>query len=84
LESVKPETLRIPTANLSNALGGRLSGVIAVQRSGEPGADGASFFIRGVSTFSGATNPLILLDGVAISKGDLDALAPEVIESFSP
>lgn len=83
LESVKPETLRIPTANLSNALGGRLSGVIAVQRSGEPGADGASFFIRGVSTFSGATNPLILLDGVAISKGDLDALAPEVIESFS-
>ena len=83
LTSIKPEELRIPTSNLSNALAGKLAGVVAFQRSGEPGADGASFYIRGISTFSGATNPLIILDGVAVSSGDLNALAPEVIESFS-
>ncbi|RPD47471.1 TonB-dependent receptor [Paracnuella aquatica] len=83
IQSVKPEELRIPTSNLSNSFAGKLAGVIAVQRSGQPGADGASFFIRGISTFSGATNPLIILDGVAVSAGDLNALAPEVIESFS-
>lgn len=83
LTTIKPEELRIPTSNLSNALAGKLAGVVAFQRSGEPGADGASFYIRGISTFSGATNPLIILDGVAVSSGDLNALAPEVIESFS-
>ncbi|WP_017259076.1 TonB-dependent receptor [Pedobacter arcticus] len=83
LTTIKPEELRIPTSNLSNALAGKLAGVIAFQRSGEPGADGASFYIRGISTFSGATSPLIVLDGVAVSQGDLNALAPEVIESFS-
>lgn len=83
LTTIKPEELRIPTSNLSNALAGKLAGVVAFQRSGEPGADGASFYIRGISTFSGATSPLIILDGVAVSSGDLNALAPEVIESFS-
>ncbi|MEE1945023.1 TonB-dependent receptor [Pedobacter sp. KR3-3] len=83
LTSIKPEELKVPTSNLSNAIAGKLAGVVAYQRTGEPGADGASFFIRGISTFSGATNPLIILDGVAISAGDLNALAPEVIESFS-
>lgn len=62
---------------------GRLSGVIAVQRSGEPGADGSNFWIRGKSTFSDATGALIVLDGVEISAGDLNALDPEVIEGFS-
>lgn len=83
LTTIKPEDLRIPSSNLSNALAGKLAGVVAFQRSGEPGADGATFYIRGISTFSGATNPLIILDGVAVSSGDLNALAPEVIESFS-
>ncbi|RZK58114.1 MAG: TonB-dependent receptor [Pedobacter sp.] len=83
LTTIKPEELRIPTSNLSNALAGKLAGVVAYQRSGEPGADGATFYIRGISTFSGATSPLIILDGVAVSSGDLNALAPEVIESFS-
>lgn len=83
LTTIKPDDLRIPSSNLSNALAGKLAGVVAFQRSGEPGADGATFYIRGISTFSGATNPLIILDGVAVSSGDLNALAPEVIESFS-
>lgn len=83
VQSIKPSDLKVPSSNLSTGFAGRLSGVIAVQRSGEPGADGADFWIRGVSTFSGATSPLIVIDGVEVSSGDLNALDPEVIESFS-
>lgn len=81
IQSVRPADLKVPTANLSTAFAGRLSGVISYQRSGEPGNNGADFFIRGVATMNSAT-PLIVLDGVEISKADLNALDPEVIESF--
>lgn len=67
VSQVRSEDLRVPSASLSSSFAGRLSGVIAVQRSGEPGADGADFWIRGKSTFSGATGALIVLDGVEIS-----------------
>lgn len=77
------EALRTPTGQLSNSFAGQLAGVTAFQRSGEPGANAAEFYIRGISTFSGATSPLIIIDGVEASQGDLNALAPEVIESFS-
>ena len=80
---VRPAELKVPSSSLSTSFAGRLSGVIAVQRSGEPGADGADFWIRGKSTFSGATGALIILDGVEISSAELNALDPEVIESFS-
>ena len=83
VQVVKPEQLKVPSSNLSSGFAGRLAGVVAVQRSGEPGADGADFWIRGVSTFSGMTSPLIVIDGVEASSGDLNALAPEVIEGFS-
>lgn len=83
VQQVKPSDLKVPTSNLSSSFAGRLSGVIAVSRSGEPGADGANFWIRGASTFSGATNPLIVLDGVEIDAAQLNTLDPEVIESFS-
>lgn len=83
IQSVRPSDFKMPVANLSSAFAGRLAGVIAYQRSGEPGSNGADFYVRGVSTMSGAVNPLIILDGVEISQGDLNALDPEVIESFS-
>ncbi len=83
IQSVSPDDLIIPATNLSNAFAGRLSGVIAYQRSGEPGADGSTFYIRGISTLSGAKNPLIVIDGVEASNASLNALPPEVIESFS-
>lgn len=83
VQVVKPEQLKVPSSNLSSGFAGRLAGVVAVQRSGEPGADGADFWIRGVSTFSGVTSPLIVIDGVEASSGDLNALSPEVIEGFS-
>lgn len=83
VQMIKPAELKVPSSNLSTGFAGRLAGVVAVQRSGEPGADGADFWIRGVSTFSGATSPLIVIDGVEASSGDLNALDPEVIEGFS-
>ena len=83
IQTVKPAELKVPSASLSNSFAGRIAGVVAVQRSGEPGADGANFWIRGVSTFAGPTDPLIFIDGVEASVGDLNALAPEVIENFS-
>ncbi|MRJ10809.1 TonB-dependent receptor [Ornithobacterium rhinotracheale] len=83
VESVRAADLKVPSSKLSQSFGGRLPGVIAFQRSGMPGADGASFFIRGISTISGVTSPLILLDGVQISSGDLENIDPEIIESFS-
>ncbi|WP_140939322.1 TonB-dependent receptor [Sphingobacterium lumbrici] len=83
VQTIKVDDLRVPSSNLSTGFAGRLAGVVAVQRSGEPGADGADFWIRGISTFSGMTSPLIVIDGVQASSGDLNALDPEVIESFS-
>lgn len=83
IQTVRPGDLKVPAANLTTAFAGRLAGVVAYQRSGEPGSNGANFFIRGVSSFSGANNPLIILDGVEVSQGDLNALDPDVIDSFS-
>lgn len=82
ITQVKGSDLMIPSANLSNSFAGRMAGVTAFQRSGEPGNDGSNFYIRGISTFT-ATSPLIIIDGVEASQGDLNALDPEVIEGFS-
>ncbi len=43
VQSIRPADLKVPASNLSTSFAGRLAGVIAVQRSGEPGADGANF-----------------------------------------
>jgi tonB-linked outer membrane protein, susC/ragA family len=83
IQTVKSSELSVPSSSLTSAFAGKIAGVIAVQRSGEPGADGANFWIRGVSTFAGPTSPLIVLDGVEVSSSELNALAPESIESFS-
>ncbi|MFV0484402.1 MAG: TonB-dependent receptor, partial [Bacteroidales bacterium] len=83
IESIHPDELVVPSSNLTNSFAGRLSGVIAYQRTGEPGADGSTFYIRGISTLSGARNPLIVIDGVESNSAILNSLPPEVIESFS-
>ncbi|TDN97123.1 SusC/RagA family TonB-linked outer membrane protein [Sunxiuqinia elliptica] len=83
VQSIQPAELKVPSTQLSTSFAGRVAGLIAVQRSGQPGADGANFWIRGISTFGGTTSPLIILDGVQISSGDLNNIDPEIIESFS-
>lgn len=83
VQTIQAKELRIPSSSLSNSFAGRIAGVVAVQRSGEPGADGSNFWIRGVSTFAGPTSPLIFIDGIEVSTADMNALSPEVIEGFS-
>ena len=83
VQQVKPESLRVPSASISSSFAGRLSGVIATQCSGQPGANGSDFYIRGIATISGAKSPLIVMDGMEISQDDLNHLDPDVIESFS-
>ena len=65
VQSVKPSELQVSSSNLSTSFAGKIAGVIAVQKTGEPGADGANFWIRGISTFGSGQSPLLILDGVA-------------------
>lgn len=84
ITTINPKELRGPTSNLTTMLAGRISGVIAYQQSGEPGADNASFFIRGIGTFgAGKRDPLILIDGMESSSTDLARLQPDDISGFS-
>ena len=70
-----------PTANLTNALAGRMPGLMANQFSGgEPGVDGADLRIRGASTYGDQT-PIFIIDGV--ERDDMAYLAPEEIETFT-
>lgn len=71
--------LKQPVANLSTVLAGRVSGIVGLQQTGEPGNDAANIWVRGIATLGG-TSPLILVDGVERSMDDLN---PEDIESFS-
>jgi len=81
IETIKPDELKFGTGRtLSNNLAGKLSGIIGVQRSGEPGYDDSNFWIRGISTFSGNNSPLILIDGIARDLNNVDV---NEIESFS-
>lgn len=84
ISTVKPGELKVPSSNMTSALGGRIAGIISYQRSGEPGRDNAEFFVRGVTTFgTGKANPLILIDNVELSSQDLARLQPDDIASFS-
>ncbi|MDN3665359.1 SusC/RagA family TonB-linked outer membrane protein [Algibacter miyuki] len=83
ITTIKPSELKIPSSNLTTALAGRVSGLISYQRSGEPGADNAEFFVRGISTFGQGASPLILLDGFEISANELSRVQPDDIASFS-
>lgn len=76
------DLVKSPVANLSNAIAGKMSGVVTYQRSGEPGYDGATIRIRGSNTL-GNNDPLIVIDGVAARAGGLERLDPNEIETMS-
>ena len=78
--NVKASDLQVPSSSVTNMLGGRVPGIIAVTRSGEPGNDFSEFWIRGISTFGAGASALVLIDGV---EGDLNILDPADIESFT-
>ncbi|WP_090884692.1 SusC/RagA family TonB-linked outer membrane protein [Pedobacter rhizosphaerae] len=83
ITTINPKELKVPSSNLTTALAGKLAGVIAYQRSGEPGQDNASFFIRGVTTFGYKRDPLIMIDGIEVTATDLARMQPDDIASFS-
>lgn len=74
------ELLSSPAANVSQAIAGKISGVITTQTSGAPGSDDTQINIRGRATFAGDGSPLILVDGVERS---FSQIAPDDIESIS-
>ncbi len=79
--TINPEELNMPVSNINTLLAGRLSGVIGVQRGGQPGRNGADIWIRGISTFgSGSSAPLILVDGV---ERPIDNIDPQDVASFT-
>jgi len=81
ITTIDPDKLSAsPSRSLSNNLAGMVPGVIAVQRSGDPWYNNSDFWIRGISSFTGNTNPLVLVDGIERSLHDID---PEEIASFS-
>ena len=83
ISAVKGNVLeKAKTANFSNSIAGRVSGVVATTSSGEPGEDGTRLLIRGMST-TGDNSPLIVIDGVANRLGGLDRLNADDIESVS-
>ena len=76
------DLVQSPVANISNALAGKLPGLMTVQSSGEPGADASTLYIRGVGTY-GTTTPLVVIDGLPRDKADFDMLDANEIESIT-
>jgi TonB-linked SusC/RagA family outer membrane protein len=69
-----------PVRTASQALQGKIPGLVISTTSAEPGAEEIGMLIRGQNSFSKSTSPLVLIDGV---EGSLDALSPDIIESVS-
>lgn len=69
-----------PVANINNSLAGRISGVLAFQDSGEPGADAAVLRVRGVGTTGSRNGALTIVDGV---PREFSQINPNEIETIS-
>ena len=74
ITTIEPAKLKVSTSrSLSNNLAGTVAGVLAVQRSGEPGYDNSTFWIRGISTFQKVGgDPLVLVDGIERELNNID------------
>ena len=73
---------KAPTNNVSNSLVGQISGLMVVNRSGEPGADDSDLRIRGINTLNNST-ALVVIDGIANRDGGFARLNPNDIESIT-
>ena len=82
LSSVKSdEIMKSPVGSIANALSGKVPGLSSVQSSGQPGADDAALYVRGVGSLStGLSAPLCLVDGVERSFTQLD---PNEVEDIT-
>lgn len=77
--NVKSSDLQVPAASVTNMLGGRVPGIIAVTRSGEPGSDFSEFWVRGIGTFGAGASALVLIDGI---EGDLNTLTLLILKAL--
>ncbi len=78
------EIRTVPTANVQNALTGKLPGFFSQQGSGQPGRDASDFYIRGVSSLNPAGNqPLIIVDDIEYKYDQLQQINVNEIESIS-
>lgn len=88
ITTIRPMDLKSSSSDLTSQLAGKIAGIIGWQTGGAPGAlteeeMNTKFYIRGISSSNGVSEPLVLIDGVESSRLDLARMAPEDIESFS-
>lgn len=88
ITTIRPMDLKSSSSDLTTQLTGKIAGIIGWQTGGIPGAlteeeMNTKFYIRGISSSTGVSEPLVLIDGVESSRLDLARMAPEDIESFS-
>lgn len=85
ISSVSGEDLRQnPAASIQNTMAGKVPGFFSQQVSGRPGADGANFYIRGVSSYNnGSTSPTIYVDDIEYTLEQFSRLDPNEIESVT-
>jgi TonB-linked SusC/RagA family outer membrane protein len=75
------ELVAAPMQNVSNMLTGKIPGLTSLQKSGKPGADGATLYIRGLNSFGGGNDPMFVVDGVSGTL--VDYINPNDIETIS-
>ena len=85
VSSISASDIRtVPTANVQNALTGKVPGFFSQQGSGQPGKDASDFYIRGVSSLNPAGNqPLIIVDDIEYNYDQLQQINVNEIESIS-
>ena len=90
IATIRPMDLKSSSSDLTTQLAGKIAGIVGWQTGGLPGAltedeMNTKFYVRGITSFQSDANidPLILIDGVEMSKLELARLAPEDIETFS-
>ena len=71
--------LQSGATTVTNAITGKLSGVLTIQTDAEPGSDAAQIYVRGLSSWNGSS-PLVLVDGV---QRDFTAIDPNEIATIS-
>ncbi len=74
------EVAKVPTSNITGAMGGKLAGVLTRQDGGQPGDDNTDIHIRGIAT-TGDNQPMIVIDGVI--RDNLNQVDPAIIESVT-
>jgi len=76
------EIVKSPVSNISNAVAGRIPGLVSMQASGQPGSDESTLYIRGAGTWNDS-EPLYVIDGIERNQSQFLRIDPTEIESFS-